>query len=363
MSAIAFALVVDVAAAQPMSPSKPSGPSRSSTQFTLKRENAGGADGAAARNRARAGDCAGALASFDAAIRITIEPTLRRDRGLCHEKLGHPFPAVEDYRAYLTASPDALDAEALRQRLVALEEQINGTAGGGAVADEDNPELPSMARGQTSLATGKGKRTTKSARASRKDESTFGPREGEPARSYDYYAQQERMADLAASSPLRNGSGFVLGPFLQMPRFWVGDKANTDLAYGVGATFRYATGPLVSIISELGFAGIGTSGQSTAQSGPLLLGGIELRIPVSRWAGDHLLLRGGLGYERYVVSGSRAVTNNVLGRFAFGYRHVFGASIGLEILADGGPALVLPESGDNRVNAVIGASGAFVVGF
>ena len=61
----------------------------------------------AARARARAGDCAGALPAFDAAIRVTIEPTLRRDRGLCHEKLGDPFPAIEDYRAYLVARADA----------------------------------------------------------------------------------------------------------------------------------------------------------------------------------------------------------------------------------------------------------------
>jgi hypothetical protein len=34
-------------------------------------------------------------------------PTLRRDRGPRHERLGHPYPARDDYRAYLTAEPNA----------------------------------------------------------------------------------------------------------------------------------------------------------------------------------------------------------------------------------------------------------------
>src|SRR5687767_5687650 len=115
-------LVPELAAAQAAKPA-PHGPARSSSQFTLRREDAGGADASVARSRARAGDCQGALAGFDAAINHTIEPTLRRDRGLCHEKLGHPFPAIDDYRAYLTARPDAPDSDQIRQRLAALEEQ------------------------------------------------------------------------------------------------------------------------------------------------------------------------------------------------------------------------------------------------
>src|SRR5690349_21297769 len=75
------------AGAQPKAP-QPSGPAHSSSQFTLRRQEAGGAEAQAARGRARAGDCAGALAAFDLALRTSIDPTLRRDRGLCHENLG-----------------------------------------------------------------------------------------------------------------------------------------------------------------------------------------------------------------------------------------------------------------------------------
>jgi hypothetical protein len=349
---LAVAFTVNSAAAQ-QAPTPPPGPARSSSQFTLRREEAGGQHVQAARARAQAGDCAGALAAFDAAIEVSIDPTLRRDRGLCHEKLGHPAPAMDDYRAYLTARPDAADAEGIRQRLAALEGHSTTGAGNRA----ENPELAS---GEASLRVGG--RGKAEANASAKS-NAFGAKPGEEERGYDYYVEQERNADAAASSPLRAARGFVLGAFLHMPRVWVGDGADNDLAYGVGATVRYATGSLLSIVGEAGWSGIGTAGESTAKSGPLLMGGVELRFPVTRWATDHLLLRGGLGYERHVVSGTRAATNNLLGRFAFGYRHVFGTSIALELLADGGPAYAIPETGDNRINAVLGASAAFLVGF
>src|SRR5262249_19802363 len=111
IAAACLSPVLAVTSADAAPPAPSGGPSRSSTQFTLRREEAGGADGQVARQRARGGDCASALPSFDAAIRVTIEPTLRRDRGLCHEKLNHPFPAIDDYRAYLIARPEAPDAD------------------------------------------------------------------------------------------------------------------------------------------------------------------------------------------------------------------------------------------------------------
>jgi hypothetical protein len=359
-------LMPTVAEAQQAQPAKPppaapGGAARSSTQFTLRREEVGGADATAARVRARAGDCAGALPSFDAALRTTVEPTLRRDRGLCHEQLGHPFPAIDDYRAYLTAIPDAPDADQIRQRLAALEEQT-GTGGPSSKSLHDSDPEGGHGRGEASasVAIGSGTRGYASASGTSSSRSIG----GESGQSYDYYVQQEKLADAAETSPLRYGSGFVLGPFVQLPRFFVGEGAAPGrLAYAVGGAFRYSTGSTLSIISELGFGGIGTSGAASAKSGPVLMGGVELRFPISRFAGDHLLLRGGLGFERYVVSGTRAVSSNVLGRFAFGYRHVFGPSLGLEVLADGGPALVIPENGDNRINGVIGLSMAFVVGF
>lgn len=338
------------------------GPARSSTQFTMRREEAGGGEGQAARARARAGDCAGALAAFDAAIEKTIEPSLRRDRGLCHEKLGHPYPAIDDYRAYLHAAPEAADADQIRQRLAALEGQAGS---GSSTAPEKEKAAPAETGGaagaSASFSIGSGGASASSSAS--ESGTSEGSRPAERGQSYEYHAAQEKLADAAASSPLRSGSGIVLGPFVHMPRFFVGERARDQLGYGVGLALRYSTGPTVSVISEIGYAGIGTSGASSSQSGPLLLGGIELRLPVSRFAGDHILLRGGIGYERHVVSGTRAINDNVLGRFGLGYRHVFGPSLGLEILADGGPAYIIPENDENRLNFLLGGSVAFLVGF
>src|SRR5262245_9221853 len=102
-------------------------PNRSNSQFTLRREEAGAADATLARQHVRTGDCARALNAFDSAIRSSSDPTLRRDRGLCHEKLGHPYPAIDDLRAYLTERPEAPDADQIRQHLSQLEAQVAGS--------------------------------------------------------------------------------------------------------------------------------------------------------------------------------------------------------------------------------------------
>jgi hypothetical protein len=336
-------------------------PKKENPQLNLRRESPGGADAQAARGRARAGDCAGALGSFDAALRTGSDPILRRDRGLCHDKLGNPYPALDDYRAYVTAQPEAPDAEQIRQRILQLEQQT-GTGGpakegGGEGGGGSSPDGNSA---NASLSIGSG--GAKASASSSGSGSSSGSSDGAP-RDYEAMVEHEKLVASSQSSPLRYGSGLVLGPFVHLPRFFVGEKAATDLAYGTGLALRYSTGSTITLVSELGYAGIGTSGENTAQAGPLLMAGVEARLALSNWASDHLLLRAGIGYERYVVSGTRAVNGNVLGRFALGYRHVFGPAVGLELLADGGPALVVPENGDSRLNGVIGGSVAFVVGF
>ena len=79
---------------------------------------------AEARARMRNGDCAGALDFFDQALVSSIDPTLYRDRGLCHEKLGDPYPAIDDFRQYLTGAADAADSDDIRQRLARIEMDV-----------------------------------------------------------------------------------------------------------------------------------------------------------------------------------------------------------------------------------------------
>ena len=99
------------------------------TQPLILRKRSPGASNLvdAGRARMRTGDCKGALEAFDDALRVTTDPTVVRDRGICNEKLGYPFPAMDDYRAYLTNEPDAADADDIRARLAKLEG--NGTPG------------------------------------------------------------------------------------------------------------------------------------------------------------------------------------------------------------------------------------------
>jgi hypothetical protein len=361
------ALSADLAvAAPPGGGGAASGPSRSSSQFTLRREEAGGGEASVARTRARAGDCAGALPAFDAAINVTIEPTLRRDRGLCHEKLGNPFPAIDDYRAYLSARPDAPDADQIRDRLIRLNEQVGVSAQSAASFQERDESL--HAGGSFSQGTQGGKASgsagSSSSRAgARHDDAVLGAKAGEPERGYDYYAAREQIADAADSSPLRFGTGWIVGPFMMVPRYFVGSGSQSSLAFAVGATFRYAWSSSLTFISEVGFAGIGESGQPSSLGGPLLFAGFEVRLPLDTWATNNIILGVGPGYERYTIAGSKAGANVLAGRGRLGYRHVFGPTIGLEITADGGPAYFKPDGVSGQVVGVVGGALALVIGF
>lgn len=367
LGSVVVAALAERAAEAAPNDSGPQGPARSSSQFAMRREEAGGPDATSARQRARAGDCAGALPLFDAALRLTVEPTLRRDRGLCHEKLGDPFPAIDDYRAYLVARADAPDADQIRDRLARLEEQVGASGSSRAVKDRDDPN-GFKAGGQFSLGT-EASGSSSSSSSSRSRERPIGPKSGEEERSYDYYASEERQADSADKSPLRYGRGWIVGPFLSVPRFFVGDSPSgvaSLTSYSVGAAIRYSAGPALSFISELGFAGIADPSGTASPNGPLVFLGLELRIPLNRWASDHLLLGVGPGFERYTVAGDEGGLNVWSGRGRFGYRHVFGPSVGLEVILDGGPALLKPTgsaSGDGKVVGLVGGSYALVIGF
>jgi hypothetical protein len=346
---------------------------RSSTQFTLRRGDPGGADAARARERARAGDCDGALSSFDAAIRGTTEPTLRRDRGLCHEKLGHVFPAIDDYRAYLVARPEAADAEPIRERLARLEEQAAASregkesdkgAGAGEVPKGAYGGATATATMSVSTSEGPSVSASSSERA-RADMKVAG-------RDYEEVAAEERRAEDAEESPLRYGSGFAVGAYLQVPRFvWAdGERVNGETMSAFGVTLRYAFGPTVSFVGDVGWTRLPVRNTSAVGGGPQLFAGLEARIPISRFATDQILLGGGAGYEHYGipialggVALQTAEVNFVAARLRAGYRHVFGARVGLEAFVDGGPGYFIPSSGDSSFALTVGGTVALVIGF
>jgi hypothetical protein len=75
-----------------------------------------------ARGLAVSGRCDLAIAAFDRAVELEpSRPDLLRDRGACHDRLGHRELAVEDYTAYCDAAPTSPDVPPLRQRISELQ--------------------------------------------------------------------------------------------------------------------------------------------------------------------------------------------------------------------------------------------------
>lgn len=306
------ALATVVVPAQAEGPTPPPQSSTKPQQFTLKREQMGSvAAGDAARARARKGDCVGALESFDAAIRSSIEPTLRRDRGLCHERLGNAYPAIDDFRAYLGASPDAPDADDIRERLVRLEEQT----GAGGRATEMSSESAKNPGGSAAVSA---------------SISTGGPR-----KDYD----STRLEEDDDSGPLRRGKGWVVGPYFGARRwFFPSDISSSKYAETIGIRVAYAWTRTSSVFGEIGYERFNNSTQDpfslSGLSGQL---GYEARIPFSQANVDNMFILGlGVGYEHLfvnqnsIVSAGAGTYGAIAGRARLSYRHNLGPKAALE---------------------------------
>lgn len=291
------------------------------------------------RARLKQGDCKGALDAFDASLKGSNDPTVRRDRGLCHEKLGHPIPAIEDYRVYLTALPDAQDAPDIRERL----ERLRGDP-----AADEKPEIvedPTLKKG--------GARASFSVKANSDGVSAGGDTSGggpgvdvapskemnghDAARVLDRREKLEARQLESNGSALRKGTGPVLGVAVG-PRFWAFENSNrgVDPGYMVAGTIRYSTGPSMSVHGDVGYTSIQGQGTASTFGGLSLLGGLEWRIALDPYVTDALVAGVGLAYERYKVDSAGLVFSLFMPRGRFGYRHVFGPSFALEATADVG---------------------------
>lgn len=65
-----------------------------------------------------------AIREFEAAYRLAPHPDLLFDLGQCHERLGDLVEAIERYRAYLEAVPDAEDADLVSVSISDLEDRL-----------------------------------------------------------------------------------------------------------------------------------------------------------------------------------------------------------------------------------------------
>jgi hypothetical protein len=273
---------------------------------------------AAARARMRNGDCKGALDDFDLALQSTLDPTLYRDRGLCHERLGDPYPAIDDYRVYVTASPDAADAEGIRQRLERLEMDAykhssasSDSAANGAVAGISGTATAPEAATAT-VAVG-----------------------AEPKR--DAMEEVEHDHDEMSSS-IRGGTGFGLAPFFSeqkwnTPGSSFGDS--TTWSESVGLQVRYSVSPGSAFFLEAGWELFNSTDVATI-SGLNSQLGYELRVPLDASYNNQFLLGLGLGFE-YLVVTPKDVSQSGTSAGVFvpqvrgGWRHMLTASVGLDL--------------------------------
>lgn len=331
---------------------------KSNSQFDLHQNKAGDAAATAARGRMAAGDCKGALNDFDEALKTSQEPELRRDRGLCHDKLGNKFPALEDLRAYLAQKPSAPDAEQLRARVQQLEVELDNdrpirNAARKTAANETDADVYASSRGETD----------------QKKAQIIGAKQGEQEKDYAYYKEQERLNDEANESALRYGHGLLVGALVGIPRYFIVDGTASDLSFLAGGRLGYATGKWVTLYGEFGLSGLTSSeGQQrdrnrNSNTGPFVGLGLEARIGLTARASDQILLRLGANYEHLINEGNRAITHLVPGRIALGYRHVFGPSVGVEILVDGGPGVAIDEKSDSKFFIGIAGNAGVSVGF
>jgi hypothetical protein len=349
---VSFFTMIGTAHAQSAPPTP--GADNNGKPLNLQRNRTGDAAAETARARARAGDCAGALPEFDEALKSSHDVELIRDRGICHDKLGNRYPALEDLRAYVAARPEAADAEAIRQRVAALEgavdnkRELKNTARADSAGAETDVDVYAANRGEG---------------AAQLHNEPIGAKAGEQEKDYGYYKEQERLNDEAKDSALRYGHGVILGVQVGIPKYYFGKGGVSDWAYRVNGRLGYAFNTYFAAYAELGLVGIGKSGDLTSFEGPMLGLGAEVKIPLTARATDQLFLRLAFEYEHYILNKTRAVSNSVPAQFSFGYRRILGKAVGLEIMADGGPVMTITEGGDTSFGGLVGGSVAFVVGF
>jgi hypothetical protein len=283
---------------------------------------------AAARERMRKGDCLGALDGFDLALQSSIDPTLNRDRGLCQERLGNPYPAIDDYRVYVTAHPEAADAEGIRQRLAHLEMDVSQHSSAPADTAKDSPPAGSTASAEPA-----------SPAASETVVASVTTGDDEPKR--DAMEVEHDRDDL--SSSLRKGKGFGLAPFFSEHK-WLTAQASfgdsSTWAECVGLQVRYSVSSKSSFFLEGGWELFNSTVQATI-SGLTSQLGYELRIPLDRQYADQIVLGLGMGYEHLVYTPTDASQGSASGgafvpRARAGWRHMLTTSVGLDLSLDGG---------------------------
>ncbi len=317
-----------------------------------------------ARARMAKGDYAGALEAFDAAMRTSFDPRVRRDRGLCHEQLGHPFPAMEDFRVYLAAVPDAPDSDDIRSRLNQLETAngLGGTGTGSAAAGTGAPSssgpVKAANNNEDPFAVDPNDPNAKGTSAE-PVAGTGGVRAG----NYDQELAVNDEWDQAEASPLRRGTGLSFGVYGR----GYGSSQSGVSGFGGGVTIRGSLGSVSTLYGEIGYAAYraGADDVTGEREGGIAIGfGYEARLRLDQFASNAIILAVVAGYERLTDSTQSGlpVVNIFDPRLKVGYRHVFGPGLGIEIGGEVAEPLPFASSGQSSFTT-FGGTLAVVVGF
>jgi hypothetical protein len=313
----------------------------------------GQAAAAEARALAAKGQCEKALPVFDRALRSSIDVAVMRDRGLCQEQLGHPFPASDDYRAYLTAMPDAQDASDIQDRLDRLEVQtgVGGPASNPAPhrSAEDVPDERALAD------------------ESAPGTSDTGKRKAVAKKTYDEEEAAYHRYDQAMSSPLRRGTGGIFGIYTDGRGSTT--SGNTVPSFELGASIRWSFSQVSTLYGQIGYvtyqeSGVdGVASTGISASGLALGIGYEIRIRLDEGATNAFLLGPIVEYQYITNGNTNQALNFLIPEGKLGYRHIFGYGFGLELTGDVGTTVVL-QSQNGGVNGVIwGGSLALLLSF
>lgn len=346
--ALAWTLAGGAASAQQAPSQAPESTRKYKAQpLNLHREQLGTESlGEAARAKMRSGDCAAALEIFDASLRTSTDPALRRDRGLCHERLGHAYPAIDDLRAYLTVVPEAADADEIRRHLVGLEQSTMGysSASADVPGDVEGGKHAAPTGGASAHVSGDGGHVTISAST----ELNGGDRD-----RLDYVERE----DDPLQTPLRRGRGYSVAPFFSAHKWWVSPArlalnhySNDGYSFGdksswaecVGLEFRYSFAASSALLVDAGYEHFNSTGVDIAVvSGLTAEVAYEWRYPLDAEYKNQLILAPGLGYEHLVIQpgDAQSATLSMGGfvpRIRLGWRHLLAASAGLDLSLDGG---------------------------
>lgn len=362
-------LVADLVAAQGApAPGPPAAGAKRDEPFLFSHDRTWVQVAAAGQARQKQGDCKGAIDAYDEALRSSIDPKVHRDRGLCHEALNHPYPAVEDYRVYLTAHPDATDSDDIRQRLQRLEQALGI---GGPSSDGARSTQPAGTTGSasgTAGASGGGGSASGQGSVSLSVGGSGGgsaSADGASTATLDRVQQVENEESEMEVSPLRRGRGFILGPYLDVRRF---DKSAMGWGQAYGLTMRYSFSSLSTVLVELGGSAVNATGTPTELGGVSTFLGYEARFGLDRRLTNGIYVGAGCGYEHLKQGAAGLVFATVLPRGRLGYRHVWGPSLGLEVGLDGGAAILNlldppPGASSSNTSAFLGLHVALALGF